>query len=1486
MSYYSTLEKEKELLNKKNFSPLNDIPLWVKNLSKGYAFANSPEEMAKAKALNLARGLSAGYEESAKKYGERQTGESMAEYRQRTGISGAPEHALFTVKGKESEAPSLNVGDPLEEIQNALLKGSEAWSKALTYNPRTDLPEGMTYEQFKESPESSLFNIPLPWSKEGFNVSGPGVAELATPDIIIPWGKGAKGINLLDDVVKALQKGITKEAIFESLTKSTQAAGRKLAAEEADDLIKTAVKSMEQTGTKVTEGVEAAIKATEDLPLKEVGVTIPSAGTKVTEGLMTDLPDFGNVLDIALKPDNARKLANLKVGDKKPFQTISKLIGGQAAIAEKPGELANVGRAMLKFEADNKATAYISLMDSFGDERKLFNLGDDFIGQSGSLKGVHINDITQYPNRYALTDTQKAWVKQVHIIEDAKLNFLKRNGVEPNLLHFEDGGHYAGRRMIARELPDGTMQLATIKGDPVRAGSKASFEKMREFTSMAEATKEGFVTMSQRDALYMNIKGAYRRVINKQQAEWMFDNAIKGKFEGLGIREKTISSLPRLRNGINVASYKGYIANDVRDLIKKSYPQFSEDISRASKIKDLAERKQTFGLIKDEIYKLELTEGERAFVASEMANRNLTGTKDLIKSINSKYFPGATIAKIRRTYPEVADLIDSATAIAPNDIDKVISRISLEYWDNLKIPRKQFKDKLFEVRMNNPITKENPLKMSDVNKATDELLKDKKLSSDLLEKIYKNSYEIASAEKKALLDDALVKAKSLYADAKKEAVKARGLKDSLSEEVKKLHFGEAELVGHPYYAGKVFTGKEAQNTAKILKEGLEPEFIKALDNINQVNSVGRFFALAGDASPFMIQLLYLAGSNPRVYGGAIKGFVKALFDPAFLSKYHASHIATYNKYPGLILTKGGATEFTELMGKGGLAQKGVLKTASKPLVPFQRAWEGAMDVAGTEMIESLDNLGTSPAAKKEIEAFVNEFRGIMSTEKIALSSVQQQSESALILANKYNRAIVALLADTFKGGLRGRLAREHLTKGVTAIVAASVSFSLMQGETIEEAVAHLNPADNNFLTWNIAGQRIGPGSKVRSVVKLLADSIVYTTKFPDISDEDFLHKLWDYIGDSPSLRFIRGNLSPIAGTSVDVLSGKNYVGDPTRDGLPSLSKTILAENLLPIWIQSVTFGDGDLGQRLLRGSAEFLGMRTSPMTPAQQRNELRDTLSEQDYKRKWEDLNGNEKKILQNEHPELQELTEKASESWGLKAEGESKIWIEHDNDIKRARDSKDTSIELAAKEFRQTGDGTKFRLKIDDINKAYGGALTNIETNEKYKFVYEFYNKELTPEEEQKIAPKDLARRDYYKIMYAPGIYDEFGNYNYDVAEQRKEQFRNKYGQEMVDYVDEAIGLSRINEPPELKLLRYAKEVLKPYWGVQDYVWAKYPQEVKMMSDAIDKLEKTDPEKAKLALQKYPQILYIRKTILEMKKAIKEKDTRIPGALKMFYSY
>jgi len=555
------------------------------------------------------------------------------------------------------------------------------------------------------------------------------------------------------------------------------------------------------------------------------------------------------------------------------------------------------------------------------------------------------------------------------------------------------------------------------------------------------------------------------------------------------------------------------------------------------------------------------------------------------------------------------------------------------------------------------------------------------------------------------------RANELIGIARKEQLQAVNARARAREIAMKVGADEG-MIAAPAFAGKIFKGPEARELTSAINKELQSTVLEIVRGLNKVNAISRYFMLAGDLSPVAIQLIFLAGANPKVYGNAALGMLRGIFDPRFLSNYYNNNREVINASPDLILSSGGSTEFTEAGAKGGLVSSAIKltrkeesflknlgligpralgKTGATVLEPFMRGFESALDVAGIELKKSLMHMGVSPKAMEEVDMFCNEIRGLASSDRIGVSPNWRAGETLAVLASQYNRAIASLLFDTLRGNLRGKLVRNALARGIFAIVMVTVAVSLARRE---DPLDHLDPTETDFLTWNIEGQQIGPGSKVRSLIRLAGQ----WTKAIQEGNADTLIEL---SMDNPNMRFLRGNLSPVAGASVDLLTGQNFIGDPTRDGVLSFSKEILLSNLTPIWVENVAMEGGSVKERALRGLAEFLGGRAYPETTWDKVKPLREKYAKEDYGSDYASLNSAEIQELRRNHPDLADIERDAKEEWAQKGTDFERWYFDENERVTKERDD---NLDFAAQSF------------LD-------GKIGNTEYNGQRKYIRPFYS-------------------------------------------------------------------------------------------------------------------------------------------------------------------
>lgn len=847
------------------------------------------------------------------------------------------------------------------------------------------------------------------------------------------------------------------------------------------------------------------------------------------KNLMPDLQPAQQVADIAFREDMARKIGNLP-----GIKQINKYLN-PSAVADDPARQSLVVQAVLRDEGMQKYQAAIAHLNELGNQQKVFGSLDD-AGRlaQGKLKGLSLNDIRTYPERYPgkFTTAQKEWIKRANDLEKAKLDFLRRNGIEINELTFQEGGQYAGRRVYARATIDGDiLDTAYVGAGGRRPGAKISVEKMRVFASADEAVKAGYRYLPEDEALALNIQAAYNRVADKIASDWLLTK----------IPWRTSAAPESLILAAEAAKLKAGQSSNLLKLLNRA------------------------------------VRGERVAVSKEVAN----------------------------VYPEQATKVKAL------------------------VPKLQAGEAVGD----------------EVQALTIELKK------------------IVKADKRAM----------------EQAVNARA---RAREAALRSKLGEA-TVRAPAFSGKVLTGTEARKTADILNRAYEAQINPIVNAVNKVNAVTRYVVLAGDASVFGIQLIALPFTHPQIAAQAARGFIKAFASPEFQAKQIAKQAGLIARHPNLIVSRSGQTEFTEAMARGGILAKRPLTPVRKALEPFQRGFEAAIDETGFQMAAVYERTAKTPAKIADLDQFINEFRGITSSARLGVTRQQQALETVALLAPRYNRAIAGLLFDLFRGGIRGKLAREHMIKLTAGMAALAVGISYALGEDEDEMVEHLDPRSSKFFTWNIAGQNIGPGSKIRSVLKVIADS----SEDPD--------KLLEFTMENPALRFVRGNLSLSTGSAVDLMTGSNFIGDPTRDGMLSFSEEVLARNMMPIWMQSTIFEGGNIQERTFRGAAEFAGGRAYPETDWQKQTDLRNKYAQADYKLDYTDLNNAQKADLRRAHSDLVVME---TEIKTKQAERGSTYEQWYLAESKRQKDERNNALALAAQSLL---DGSLTKKEYDD-NRSY----------------------------------------------------------------------------------------------------------------------------------------------------------------------------------------
>tara|TARA_Y100000310_G_scaffold54591_1_gene50020 strand:- start:1074 stop:4091 length:3018 start_codon:yes stop_codon:yes gene_type:complete len=419
-------------------------------------------------------------------------------------------------------------------------------------------------------------------------------------------------------------------------------------------------------------------------------------------------------------------------------------------------------------------------------------------------------------------------------------------------------------------------------------------------------------------------------------------------------------------------------------------------------------------------------------------------------------------------------------------------------------------------------------------------------------------------------------------------------------------------------------GREGQIIAEDLKVALNrlsPDASPLLP-VARLNAVSRYFALAGDASIFTIQLIIDAFAHKKAYAKALRTFTaqlaRGIINPEWAIRVKAARtqrsLALANRHSTLKL---GGGEFTETFNPEGvlgatdlwdeaLSVRGALQRAKaiprRILEPFRIATESAFDEAGLSMAEGLEQLARNAdgtfgrAALQDVDDYINNVRGLMSSARIGVNSASRTNESAVLLASQYRRATGAFYASILQGGIKGDLARKAMFKFITGMMMLGAGIEILmgieQGKTPQQIAQgvqeRMNPSNPRFMLWQIAGQVSGPGSKMISDMRLLAKMATDPGGFVETAE----------FASNNAVQWIRAQLAFVPGIVPTSFLNRDPGGNPVGEGgALDFTTDVLTGNFVPLFSQAAFFegaANDTVKGKLIRGGADFVGFRAFP----------------------------------------------------------------------------------------------------------------------------------------------------------------------------------------------------------------------------------------------------------------------------------------------------
>ena len=728
-------------------------------------------------------------------------------------------------------------------------------------------------------------------------------------------------------------------------------------------------------------------------------------------------------------------------------------------------------------------------------------------------------------------------------------------------------------------------------------------------------------------------------------------------------------------------------------------------------------------------------------------------------------------------------------------------------------------------------------------------------------------------------------AKQLEQSAQAPYWKARAERATAMTQAKTPTLGTESTIQHPAFQGKIYPKEVADTINKYWQDtGWGP-----LNTAATISGEMRTLVAAADFSAMFIQGLPSIALHPLAWGKAAAMSFKSFANPKLYQNYlskNADAILERGHYGGYV----GGFEFTEAtpalqkvagkltVGKPQAGKEFVRQTYGR----FEASFGSFGDVVRNEMWSALKGRAKNTQELTEIARHIDRMTGVMSQKGLGIGKTQRDFEQAfLFFAPRYTRASFSLVNDMFKGGITGAESRKALGSMMAAGAAMYYGTAKALGQEPD-----FDPSSGKFMTIEITDpitgvtRNIGVSGMMYALIRLGADVQASIIGSGQNEPLDFV-KLNRF--DNPFLKFMYQKTSPLTGLVEELRTGTNYFGEPFES--PSDYVSEMADKLVPISVGSMFTEEGGWGPTAV--ATQEVGLRTFPQSDWEKRGIARDTLAKQKYGMSWNDVGKKMGELAQRQlemsSPELQKLSTKVNETSAKMARGEGKVFDMRKQESQSIEDAYRKEITLASKEFEATRNGQNFRDRVDSASNARRVAFARMETDPKYKEVYDYFNQPLDAQTLANMSPDDRARREYYQTMYSQDMYDQYGNYDFDEAKRRESQFVQKYGQKALDYV-EAFSGTKWDEPIPLKALKEARQALEPYWGIEDKIWGMYSPQLKEIADQVKVLEQNNPQQARQVLMKYPQILRARELIAIYKKQYLNRNPTIRKIYNLFY--
>ena len=518
-----------------------------------------------------------------------------------------------------------------------------------------------------------------------------------------------------------------------------------------------------------------------------------------------------------------------------------------------------------------------------------------------------------------------------------------------------------------------------------------------------------------------------------------------------------------------------------------------------------------------------------------------------------------------------------------------------------------------------------------------------------------------------------------------------------------------------------------------------------------------------------------------------------------------------------------------------------------------------LDVARVEYWKAMRPLCKSNDELRELAAAVNKVTGGMDPVRAGITEHQRVIESTyLMFAPMLRRATAALVWKAAEGGSIlaakpfARALGKEMAVGMERRQAMKAVGSLMAVAGALGAMVYFsgnnkkvfNPESADFMSMKIGGSRVGLGTPFYALARMGAGTFNQIKGDPEGRGEF-------KIQDLALLKWLRSSASPIGSSVIDIINGRNFIGDPLRDADGSWEKLsimrYLGRQAFPFWAESLIYDFQGWNKATTLG--EIMGLRTSPLPKSQQLRQLRELYLATDMNDpdlvEWrneqiasgEPISVDEAPVmlvdnLEARHEDIEELRDSMGRSRFFRGDKEQRDFKNFTDATEKNRNEHKKRLDGIAIAFN-TGqiDHREFRKMIQESNAELRGA--HFATGQMYEGTIDLLDEKRTGRLEIGDGYLgDLAYDNFRSyVTGSPLINDEYGNFIPENYQKLMEDWKLRHSEQLWDYVQKRMKKNK-ELPDTMVELEKARVELKPFWELSKKIFGEDSAEYELLTE------------------------------------------------------